>query len=171
MSRHGRGDETPPVAAPIVAATVALRCAGALLQESPLALADGAVPWAALIWSTNRTPAGWARQVWHQPPDRDGWLIPAECRFGAVVEFGADRPAHRRRPAQVYRWYGIAVAHERDWLVLHGPHAHPADAERLALEWLTPARAHVIALHDPTALLPAAPEPDARPSIRRRTES
>jgi hypothetical protein len=148
--------------------TVALRCAGALLQESPLEPNADATLWVALIRSTNRTPDGWVRQLWQPSHDRLGWLVPAECRFGAVVEFGADLPPTCRRPAVPVRWHGIAVAHERDWLVLHGPYPHPSIAEQIAVEWLTPARAQVIALHDPTAT--PVVEQQGRPPTSRRTD-
>ena len=56
-----------------------------------------------------------------------------------------------------------AVAHDHDWLVVHGLHQHAADADRHAAAWLASARAYVVVLHDPAA----APADDrSRPSVK-----
>lgn len=154
----------PAVAATTVPepCTVALRSGGSTLVEFPLALGSDAMPWVAIVRRAASVPEGWARQFWWPAPDGAGWSIPHACVFGAVVEFGADPRQRRRGGRRLHRWYGIAVAHDHDWLVVHGPYPHPADADRQAAEWLATARAYAVALHDPTGE-PA--EPGHRPSV------
>lgn len=127
--------------------TTALRCVGAILLELPHLPTPGPTPWVATIRSAPHQPDQWARQIWR--PVEQGWTIPSACVFGTIVEFGADHTAGRRRDRRTVRWYGIAVAHQHDWLILHGPHAHPTDAEYLARQWLAPARAYAVTIHDP----------------------
>jgi hypothetical protein len=154
-----------PAATTPTPCTVALRTAGAMLVELPITPAPDPVLWVAIIRPAACAPGGWARQLWWRTVDGAGWSIPHACIFGAVVEFGADPHPRRHRDRHPHRWYGIAVAHDHDWLVVHGPYAHPADAERQATEWLASARAYAVALHDPSA---EAPEPAHRPTATRR---
>jgi hypothetical protein len=128
--------------------TLALRCAGAVLLELPITATAQSRVWVASIRSAPHTPAGWARHMWR--PDTIGWTIPNSCVFGTVVEFGADITTGRRRDRGPVRWYGIAVAHEHDWLICHGPHPTPDAAEYTSSRWLQRARAYAVALHDPT---------------------
>ena len=83
------------------------------------------------------------------------------CVFGTVIEFGADITTGPRRDRRPIRWYGIALAHETEWLVAHGPYRHPAHAHRQATAWLVTARAYAISLHAPT-------EPVEQRSLRPR---
>jgi hypothetical protein len=128
--------------------TIALRCAGAVLLELPIAPTANGRVWVASIRSAPHTTIGWARQLWR--PDMIGWTVPNSCVFGTVVEFAADITTGRRRHRHPVRWYGIAVAHEHDWLICHGPHPTPDTAEHVASEWLRSARAYAVTLHDPT---------------------
>ena len=142
--------------------TVALRCAGPVLLELALTPDRGVQPWVASIRTASHRADGWARQPWRPAPDGAGWTIPASCVFGTIVEFGADRTTGRRRHRRTVRWYGIAVAHEPDWLILHGPHPHPANAEHQAARWLTAAKAYAITLDDPCADHTSPDDPRSR---------
>jgi hypothetical protein len=83
--------------------------------------------------------------------------------FGTIVEFGADITTGRRRDRRPVRWYGIAVAHEHDWLICHGPHLAPDAAEQAADRWLRSARAYAVTLHDPT--IAHTNDPTRRPAL------
>jgi hypothetical protein len=129
--------------------TIALRCAGAALLELPITPTPRSQVWIASIRSAPHTATGWVRHMWR--PDIIGWTIPNSCVFGTVVEFGADITTGHRRHRRPVRWYGVAVAHEHDWLICHGPHPTNESAECTADGWLRSARAYAVTLHDPTA--------------------
>jgi hypothetical protein len=141
--------------------TIALRCAGAVLLELPITPSVNSRVWVASIRSAPHTPAGWARQLWR--PDTIGWTVPGSCVFGTVIEFGADITTGRRRDRRQVRWYVIAVGHEHDWLICHGPHPTPDIAEQVASEWLRSARAYAVTLHDPT--IDHTSDPTRRPAL------
>jgi hypothetical protein len=141
--------------------TVALRCAGPVLLELPIAPAPRSVVWVASIRSAPHTPIGWVRHVWRAEPA--GWIVPNSCIFGTVIEVGADITTGRRRDRRPIRWYGIAVAHEHDWLIAHGPHPTPGDAEHQAGEWLRAARTYAVTLHEPTST--HTPDTTRRPAL------
>jgi hypothetical protein len=145
--------------------TIALRCAGAVLLESPIVPTAQSRVWVALIRFAPHTTIGWARQLWR--PDEAGWTVPRSCVFGTIIEFGADITTGRRRHRGPVRWYGIAVAHEHDWLICHGPHPTPDIAEHTASEWLQHARAYAVTLHDPTVEHNA--DPTRRPALAGAT--
>jgi hypothetical protein len=145
--------------------TVALHCAGATLLELPITPTARSRVWVASIRSAPHTPRGWARQMWR--PEIIGWTVPNSCVFGTIVEFGADITTGRRRDRRPVRWYGIAVAHEHDWLICHGPHPTPDAAEHAAHGWLRRARAYAITLHDPT--IDHTANPTRRPALTGET--
>jgi hypothetical protein len=101
-----------------------------IVIDAPFPIAGG---WMAMIWPDATEPAGWRRLVWQ--PDTStgrGWLIPERLGYADVIEFGSD-------PTGVRRWYGIVESYEPGtWLTLQGPFPTPADANRAAIELLSP---------------------------------
>ena len=124
-----------------------LRCVGSTLIELPLIPEPGAGLWIATVHAATELADGWARHLW-EPTVGRGWTIPERCAFGSLIEFGADT-AEARRQSNPHRWYGIAIAHEPQWLVVHGPFDGPAGADSQAREWLTKSRAEATERNDP----------------------
>jgi hypothetical protein len=143
--------------------TIALRCAHSLLLETPVTVEKYSRVWVSSMRPMPHHPDGWNREVW--PAVAAGWIIPASCVFGTVVEFGADITTGPRKHRRPVRWYAVALAHEPDWLVVHGPHQHPNDAYQQATAWLTTARAYTVSVHAPTD---TAQRPTNRPRFDRR---
>ena len=136
---------------------VALRTIGPLLIELPFPVPAGLRVWAASIWPDPASPPGWGRQLWRYDQDRRGWVIPANCTHGAVVELGAATHARRRRPARTQiAWYSVALAHDHQWLVCTTPFTNPADAQRHATQLTDHHRQAVIARY-------AGPRPETQP--------
>lgn len=141
--------------------TSALRCSHSLLLETAVTIEQRSRVWVASIRPAPHLADDWHRDVW--PMSNPGWTIPTSCVFGTVIEFGADIVAGPRKHRRTFRWYGIALAHEPDWLVVHGPFPLPTDAHKQADAWLTSARAYAVSLHAPS-------DPTERPTMRPRLD-
>lgn len=141
--------------------TRALRCSHSLLLETAVTIEQHSRVWVASIRPTPHLAENCHRDVW--PMSNVGWTIPTSCVFGTAIEFGADIVTGPRKHRRTVRWYGIAVAHEPDWLVVHGPFPHPTDAHKQANAWLASARAYAVSLHTPT-------DPTERTTMRPRVD-
>ena len=136
---------------------VALRTIGAVLVELPFTPAAGTYTWAASIWPAAGHPAGWGRQVWNYDPTRRGWIIPPSCTHGTVIELGAATTPRRRHPARTLTaWYGVALAHDHQWLVCTTPFDNPATAQHHATQ-LTDHHRHAVVERY------GGPRPEAQP--------
>ena len=146
MSHMKRSIEATHTAPP-TPSTIALRCVGSELVELPITPCLSAAPWIAILRPAPETSDRWARLIW-EPTVGRGWIIPSAFTFGSLVEFGADIPQRRNRPS-AHRWYGIAVAREPHWLVVHGSFDGPDGAAREAHDWLTDQRRDAAVRNNP----------------------
>ena len=86
--------------------------------------------WVASIWPSPDL-AGWGHELWRHDPIRRGWIIPASCTHGTIVEVGTTIERRRRRRTHT-AWYAIAIAHDQHWLMCTNPYPGPGEAHQHA---------------------------------------
>ena len=133
---------------------VALRTVGPVLIELPTAIPAGHRAWVASIWPSPDL-AGWGRELWRHDPVRRGWIIPASCTHGTIVEVGATIERRRRRRTHT-AWYAIAIAHDQHWLICTNPYPGPGEAHQHARQLTDCYRRGIIEQHRTST----TPEPD-----------